>query len=623
MGNVVASSRTADMSRRRWPLVVGLAVLAVALVVLRWPRHADAPVPAEEAAAAPVPRSSTGSALTTSRGAPLPSAALTLATARPCVRGRVVHVVTGRGIADAQVTWATGKGVASARTDARGDFSLDVPEGAVSLAEVTAERFFPVRPSWGFSPLTFHVPAATCVSDVLLSLVPRIEYAGWVVGPDDEPIAGASITIATDDEPPGPALTSDADGRFTFTARDGAVLVARRDGFAPGSAVVDFRVGVSREVVLRLGVLGPDAGVAHATLSGVVVDERDAGLPGAQVKVLRRASAEGFERLEAVSESDADGHFSVEADGPAPWTVVAHVPGVVSASKVTHGEPVVLRVVAGASLAGRVTDTYGQPVTSFSVLASHEAGPLEVDREDARHFVDAEGRFEVNGLAPGPTRVVVAALGYAPSEAKRVTLVPGAPQTLDVTLCAGAKVTGQVVDRDTKAPLSGARVSLEGQGDATLSVSPSSRTGDDGRFELSGLPPGRRSLFFAASNHHARLVSVELRDGDTAGPLTVDLGAVPDGGTPQLELVGIGAVLKAQGDALVIQQVFEGGGAAEAGLVAGDGILSIDGEAAAKLGFVGGIEKIRGPEGTTVRLEVRRADGSMATVEAPRRRIAK
>lgn len=608
------------MNRRRWLV---LAVFAVALAVALWLRPSPAPAPVVVAPTASPHRTQAGSALATARGAPIPSATLTPALAKPCVRGRVVHVVTGRGIAGAQVTWATAGGVTAARTDAQGDFSLDVPEGAVSLAEVTADGYFPVRPSWGFSPLTFRVPAATCVSDVLLSLVPRIEYTGWAVGPDDEPVAGATITIATDEEPPGPALTSDAEGRFTFSARDGAVLVARRDGFSAGSTVVDFRVGVSREVVLRLGVLGPDAGVQRATLTGVVVDERDAGLPGAQVKVLRRASPDGFERLEAVGESDADGRFALESDGPAPWTVVAHVPGVVSASQVTHGEPVVLRVVAGASLVGRVTDTQGTPVTSFSVLASHEVGPLEVDREDARHFVDADGRYEVKGLEPGPTRVVVAALGYAPSEAKRVTLAPGAPQSLDVSLSAGAKVTGQVVDRDTKSPLAGARVSLEGQGDSTLAVSPSSRTGDDGRFELSGLPPGRRSLFCAAANHHARLVSVELRDGDTAGPLMVDLGAVPDGGTPQLELVGIGAVLKAQGDALVIQQVFEGGGAAEVGLVAGDGILSIDGEAAAKLGFVGGIEKIRGPEGTTVRLEVRRADGSVVSVEAPRRRIAK
>ena len=240
-----------------------------------------------------------------------------------------------------------------------------------------------------------------------------------------------------------------------------------------------------------------------------------------------------------------------------------------------------------------------------------------------RHVVDAQGRFEVTGLAPGPTRVVAAALGYAPSAPARVQLVPGQPATVDFTLSAGARVAGQVVDRATTQPLDGARVSLEGQGDDTFPVTPSTRTGPDGRFELSGVGAGPRSLFVVASGHHARLVSVTLRDGETAGPVVVDLGAVEDGGTPQLELVGIGAVLKAEGDALVVQQVLPGGGAAEVGLVPGDGVLSIDGEAASALGFAGGVERIRGPEDTTVTLEVRRADGTVARLPVPRRRVTK
>lgn len=612
------------MHRRRWLGVAVLALALLALLLLRWWVVSPSPAPVSPAAPA-VPRQAAvrpGTQWASAGGAPLPTAVLVPAPPRPCVRGQVVHAVTGGGVAGAQVVWATARGVVTARTDAGGRFEADVEEGGVALAEVRADGFFPVQPAWNHFPLSFVVREGTCVSDVVLTLVPRVEYTGWVVGPLDEPIAGATITVATDDEPPGPALTSDAEGRFTFHARDGAVVVARHPAWAPASAVVDFRVGVTRELVLRLSVRGPDAGVQRATLTGVVLDERDAGTPGAVVKALRRVPPLGFERLEAQADTDADGRFSVEAEGPGPWTVVAHVPGVVTPSAVTHGEPVVLRLAPGAALEGRVTDERGQPVPSFSLLLAHVVGPLEVDREEARHFVDADGRYEVRGLAPGPTRVVAAALGFAPSDEARVTLTPGAGRALDFTLRGGARVTGQVVDRDSKAPLAGARVSLEGQGDATLAVSPSARTGADGRFELSGLPVGPRSLFVAAANHHARLVSVVLRDGEVAGPVTVDLGAVPDGGAPQLELVGIGAVLKAQGDALVVQQVLPGGGAAEVGLAPGDGLLSIDGEAAARLGFAGGIERIRGPEGTSVRLEVRRADGVVVRLEVPRRRIS-
>jgi C-terminal processing protease CtpA/Prc len=49
--------------------------------------------------------------------------------------------------------------------------------------------------------------------------------------------------------------------------------------------------------------------------------------------------------------------------------------------------------------------------------------------------------------------------------------------------------------------------------------------------------------------------------------------------------------------------------------------LFIEGESVVKLGFSGGIELIRGPEGTYVKLEVRRADGTVASVVVPRRRL--
>jgi len=50
----------------------------------------------------------------------------------------------------------------------------------------------------------------------------------------------------------------------------------------------------------------------------------------------------------------------------------------------------------------------------------------------------------------------------------------------------------------------------------------------------------------------------------------------------------------------------ESGGAAEAGLVAGDLILRIDGRPVAELGFQNAIQALRGPEDSSVQLQVRR-----------------
>ena len=184
-------------------------------------------------------------------------------------------------------------------------------------------------------------------------------------------------------------------------------------------------------------------------------------------------------------------------------------------------------------------------------------------------------------------------------------------------------MTGRVVRRDGGVPLEGARVALEGARDSA-SVVPTTvetRSGADGAFTLGGVPPGLRSVMVAASHHHARLLPpAEFKEGEAAGPVTVDLGPVAPGQEPQIELVGIGAILKAEGDALVIREVIAGGGAAEVGLAPGDAIISVEGTPASELGFAGGIERIRGPENTFVKLRVRRASGVIDAM-VPRRRV--
>lgn len=603
----------------------GVIAAVVVLLLLGWAlwpvEKAPVSAPAEppKVAVAEVPK---GAAMRSARGDAFPSAVITPKKELPCVQGRVVDAVTGAGVPGALVVLATFRGALQTQSGSDGAFNFTVAEeGNVAIAEVSAQGYFPFLPRWGHSAIELTLRGGMCVTELVLTLTPHVQYRGVVLGPDGEPVGGASVTLATEDEPPGAPMISAADGTFSFTAQDGAVLVARHPKFAPGAATVDYRVGVTRELVIKLGAPSADAGVLRATLKGVVIDARDAGMPGAQVRALGRASEEADGRLEAEAETDAQGEFTFDVDGPGPWIVFAVVPGVLSPSVTTAGEPVVLRVLTGTELRGRVSDSAGRAVQSFSVMIGHRDGPLRLESEDVRHIVDPEGKFSIKGLAPGTAEVVVAALGFAPSDPVEVELQLTVPASVDVKLRGGAKVVGQVIDRTTKAPIVGARVSLESQSDSTLNAMPSARSDADGGFVLGSVRPGRRSIFFTAEQHHARLVSVETREGETAGPLIIDLGAIAKGEDPRVELVGIGAVLEAKGDALMIKQALPGGGAAEAGLVAGDGILFIEGESVVKLGFSGGIESIRGPEGTYVKLEVRRADGTVTTVVAPRRRL--
>ncbi|TMB10549.1 MAG: PDZ domain-containing protein, partial [Deltaproteobacteria bacterium] len=115
----------------------------------------------------------------------------------------------------------------------------------------------------------------------------------------------------------------------------------------------------------------------------------------------------------------------------------------------------------------------------------------------------------------------------------------------------------------------------------------------------------------------------------TLGPLpeegdypSVAIGLTPraSGDDASVELTGIGAVLEARREWLAIVGVVPGGGATDAGLVPGDQIVAIDGTPVARLGYEGAIGVIRGPEGTTVVLRIRR-DGLESDVVVTRKRV--
>jgi len=85
-------------------------------------------------------------------------------------------------------------------------------------------------------------------------------------------------------------------------------------------------------------------------------------------------------------------------------------------------------------------------------------------------------------------------------------------------------------------------------------------------------------------------------------------------------MTGIGAVLQARREWLAVVDVVAGRGATDAGLASGDQILAIDGTPVGRLGYERAIGVIRGPEGTTVVLRVRR-DGRESDVVVTRKRV--
>jgi hypothetical protein len=333
--------------------------------------------------------------------------------------------------------------------------------------------------------------------------------------------------------------------------------------------------------------------------------------------------------LGARTTSGLDGGFVIPGLGARDYTLLAEEPS--SAPAIRRGvrapaSGIVLVMAPGGALVGRVVDAgTRQPVSGFTVVVSERLG-LALDTVRAETTFDADGRYRIERLAHGRYVVVAAAQGYA-TTADREVVIGAGETSADFELSRGATLSGVVRDADTRAPLERAKVALEGRarpGASEHALAPAAVAVTDarGEFSLGGLPIGEHSLLVAASGHHGKIVGpIVVRGPEPLGPIEVLLAPTAEGEEPQIELHGIGAVLAAHGDALRIEKVVEGGGAAEKDLRAGDAILAIDGAPVTALGFEKAVVRIRGPEGTFVLLSISRAGAAPSDVAVPRRRI--
>jgi hypothetical protein len=554
--------------------------------------------------------------------APPAEGARLAAPARGAFEGRVVSMRTAVGLPRAQLTFARGGATTSVTAGPDGSFVFEPHEaGRWTLAAATAEGHLPFAPEWGQSPVLLEARPGEVVRGPVVALAPAEPFLGLVVDPAGAPVADAEVRLlgvrAGESAlvPLAARFRSARDGTFRFTAPEDAVLEARKEGFATGRTRIDLAARVSRKVTIPLGPRG-DATLA---IAGVVEDRAGAPAEGALVSAVRKDRPFA---APASARADVEGRFGLDGLAPGTWILTATRAGSAPASTQAAAgtSDVRIRLAAGGALSGRVRDRRtGAPVAPFTVLVrGAETRGLSV--------VDPAGTWGLDDLSPGEALVQVVAPGYAPSPEVGVTVPdPGAPPaTIDLDLAPGGTLTGIVVERGSGRPIAEARVEVEGA-PPTLGVPVRSEaaTDRDGRFTLAGLAATRVSILAFAAGHHGRILSAPpIPEGETRGPLTIELSPAAPGEDPRLELAGIGATVGKSADGVRIERVLAGGGAAEVGLGPGDEILAIDGAPARAMPLQEAVPLLRGPEGTAVRLlVVRSGDPSRTPIEVlvPRR----
>jgi uncharacterized GH25 family protein len=544
--------------------------------------------------------------------------------------GRVINWSTSEGVAQAELTLVRAGATVTFTTDANGRFHFVPPAvGRYALQTVTASGYLPFAPEWDHSAMQLDARPGLRIRDITLYLFPAVDYQGVVLDPEGKPIAGAQVRLF-DAHTGEQALTgiadrftTDAKGEFIFHARDNSILEASDGKHTPGRAVLDGAVAVSHHMTIKLGA-GPADALARFRISGRVIDDKGQPVEGALVIAQHDPEANVLHPL-AQATSNEQGAFTIADVDAGQHTLVAQRRDRASVERkgvAAGASEVVLTLAAGGVVNGRVVDGKGRPVPAFTVIATRATSALEQTVVTNASIIDGDGRFELRELPPGNVRLIATASGLAQSEPKDVHVDD--PLPVELALHRGATLKGTVVDRATGAALALARVSVDssvGGGNSVVPISASTVTDESGAFELTGITPGPRSPVVAAYAHHIRMLpKTQFEDDAVVGPVRVDLAPTKPGETPQMELVGIGVSLKPDGDTLLIQRVFPDSGAADAGIAIGDRILAVDGVPVPQLGFDGSLNSIRGQEGTTVALTIKRGDAQMA-VPVVRKRL--
>jgi protocatechuate 3,4-dioxygenase beta subunit len=502
------------------------------------------------------------------RGSVLEVTALDAATGRPVPGAQAVAMISEGGSLDSK---ESGGGILYGVTDDRGVVALPTGPGRVEMLVVQHPSYAgsmtsPIQAAMGTrtggeDAEVPHEVKAGETARATVRLRAGVRLVGRVTDGAGAPLAGVEVKSVSFMGAGGSAAgRTDAEGNYVVEGLTGmmgeapAMVSFRAPGWVPTTETVQLDPDVVSAGEARRDVKMRRA----ATLRGRVLDE--AGKPVAGARVRHTGAAGGFD-LEmmmgtAGSLTDAEGAYvltevppaegSAEAAAPAPdgeeaggealrriagmlemrvaATADGFVPGRSAALKVREGEDVevpairlsrgavargVVRLPGGRPAGGARVETRLDPEAGAADIADMMRTAMSTGRLARTVRADAEGRFEVAGLAPGTLTVVARADGYAPS--RRKAKVGTEPVEVEVFLRSASDLSGRVHGADGR-PLARATVAVEGtlagiEGDEGYVESARAATDAEGRFTLKALPAGSVTVVVRADGHQRATMS--------------------------------------------------------------------------------------------------------------------
>ena len=181
-----------------------------------------------------------------------------------------------------------------------------------------------------------------------------------------------------------------------------------------------------------------------------------------------------------------------------------------------------LELQAEALLGGIVIDSRGTPVSGAEVTLRDESGTNRVQ------LTGVDGRFSIGHLAPGLVDVMARSTRHVASILREIDPAQG---PVEIVIDPGFKLRGIVVDRETRDPISRARVALPGTLDPRYLLASgivqgmerSVYTSPDGRFSFTGLADDRYEIRVMDGRSVSVTVKTDVPGDDPDEPLVIEL----------------------------------------------------------------------------------------------------
>jgi protocatechuate 3,4-dioxygenase beta subunit len=227
--------------------------------------------------------------------------------------------------------------------------------------------------------------------------------------------------------------------------------------------------------------------------------------------------------------TEADGTFAFDKVLPREYELSARsgnsVAGPVRYTPSAHGDPIVIRLVAGARVHVAVVGEDGMGVANATVKL--DAGG------DLSATTDATGSAVLAPVSPGWVGVTVDAAGYATGHAFSQIGSAGANATVRITMHRGIAVSGRVI-AESGAGIANVRVTAGEAWWWMAAVIADATTDEHGNFTLTVAPGTHvllasdgthakvRSAPIAVTDHDVTGVTLTMRDGGIVGGRVVD-----------------------------------------------------------------------------------------------------